>query len=77
MEDIISIEKTSGLTIDIDMDIEGIPDGGTVLGRYTDGDVRYSESVFPIYDAGGRKVGGILVIADINDYILNFIKVFS
>ena len=72
MEDIISIEKTSGLTSDIDMDIEGIPDGGTVLGRYTAGDARYSESVFPIYDAGGRKVGGIFVLTDISDNYSQF-----
>ena len=72
MEDILSIEETSGLTINIDMDLKDIPDEGAVLGRIKIGDVRYSKSVFPVYDAGGRKVGGIFVITDISYYYSEF-----
>jgi len=72
MENIVSIEETYGLTVDMDVDLEDIPDEGTVLGRHTAEGVRYSESVFPLYDAGGHKVGGILVINDISDYYSEF-----
>lgn len=72
MEDILSIIETSGLTATTDMDLKDIPDEGVVLGRYKLEDSRYSKSVFPIYDAEGRKVGGIFVISDISSYYSEF-----
>ncbi len=71
-EDILFIEETSDLAIDVDMDLKDIPEEGAVLGRITVSGIRYSKSVFPVYDTEGRKIGGIFVIADVSEYYSEF-----
>jgi len=72
MEDILLIDQTSDIAIDTDIDIKDIDAEGAFLGRATIEGVRYSNSVFPLYDAGGRKVGGIFVITDISSSYSEF-----
>lgn len=46
-------------------DIEAIPAQGEVLGRVDEGDRTFVRSIFPVRDASGAAMGGVLVLTDI------------
>ncbi len=64
--DVVVVDTTTfteGI-IDYDGDVEAIPDGGLTLDEIERGDRAYVRGIFPVRDAGGRKVGGLFVLHD-------------
>jgi len=50
--------------IDFKGDLEALPDDGVVLGHVDRGERALLRGLFPLRDAGGRKVGGLYVVRD-------------
>ncbi len=64
--DVVVVDTTTfteGI-IDFEGDVEAIPDGGLTLDEIERGDRAYVRGIFPVRDAGGRKVGGLFVLHD-------------
>ncbi len=64
--DVVVVDTTTfteGI-IDFDGDLEAIPDAGIALDEIERGDRAYVRGIFPVRDAGGRKVGGLFVLHD-------------
>lgn len=64
--DVVVVDTTTfneGI-IDYDGDLERLPDDGAFLGEADRGDRTYVRGIFPLRDAGGRKVGGLFVLHD-------------
>ena len=52
-----------------DGSLDRVPESGQQLGLVEHGDAIYSRGVFPLYSAGGSKVGAVFVLSDITaDY---------
>ncbi len=51
--------------VDIDIDIEKLPDEGKVLETISNNEREYVKGVFPIYDTGKQKVGAIFLLHEI------------
>jgi HAMP domain-containing protein len=54
---------TEGI-VDYQGDIEALPDRGESLGRVERGERTFARGIFPVRDAAGRKVGGLVVLRD-------------
>lgn len=64
--DVVVVDTTSfteGI-IDFSGDLETLPDGGLFLGEEARTDGASVRGIFPVRDAGGRKVGGLFVLHD-------------
>jgi HAMP domain-containing protein len=64
--DVVVVDTTTfteGI-IDFEGDVETIPDRGLMLDEIERGDRAYVRGIFPVRDAGGRKVGGLFVLHD-------------
>jgi hypothetical protein len=64
--DVVVVDTTTfteGI-VDFAGDVEAIPDGGLTLDEIERGDRSYVRGIFPVRDAGGRKVGGLFVLHD-------------
>jgi hypothetical protein len=64
--DVVVVDTTTfteGI-VDFEGDLEALPERGLTLGRVTRGDRIYVRGIFPVLDAGGRKVGGLFVLRD-------------
>jgi hypothetical protein len=64
--DVVVVDTTTfteGI-IDFGGDLEAIPDAGLPLDEIERGDRSYVRGIFPVRDAGGRKVGGLFVLHD-------------
>jgi histidine kinase family protein len=64
--DVVVVDTTTfteGI-VDYEGDLEALPERGQTLGRVTRGDRTYVRGIFPVLDAGGRKVGGLFVLRD-------------
>lgn len=64
-EDILLIEATTDKLSYIGHTIKDIPTEGLILKKYHLDDKYLAQSAFPIYDAGGHKVGSVLVLTDL------------
>jgi len=49
--------------------VAAVPDGGTVFGEVTTANRIYVRGAFPVYDAGKKKVGAIVVLHDITESV--------
>jgi len=47
-------------------DLAAVPDEGTVLERYRNGNSVFIRGIFPIHDVAGRTVGAMFVVRDIS-----------
>ncbi len=47
--------------------IADVSDDGVVLEQLTQGDAVFIRGIFPLYDAGNRKVGGVFVLQDVTE----------
>jgi hypothetical protein len=68
--DVVVVDTTTfteGI-IDFEGDVETISDRGLMLGEIERGDRAYVRGIFPVRDAGGRKVGGLFVLHDHTRY---------
>ncbi|OGS02745.1 MAG: hypothetical protein A2339_00360 [Elusimicrobia bacterium RIFOXYB12_FULL_50_12] len=67
MKEMLVVDNTtdSESILQFDGSIEQIPDEGKTLERVSQGSSVYIRSIFPIYDAGNRKVGGIFVLHNV------------
>jgi hypothetical protein len=64
--DVVVVDTTTfteGI-IDFGGDLEAIPDAGISLDEIERGDRSYVRGIFPVRDAGSRKVGGLFVLHD-------------
>ncbi|ACL66859.1 conserved hypothetical protein [Anaeromyxobacter dehalogenans 2CP-1] len=64
--DVVVVDTTTfteGI-IDYEGDLEVLPDEGVALGEVVRDDRAYMRGIFPLRDAGGRKVGGLFVLHD-------------
>jgi len=64
--DVVVVDTTTfteGI-VDYEGDLERLPERGQTLGRVARGDRSYVRGIFPVLDAGGRKVGGLFVLRD-------------
>lgn len=64
--DVVVVDTTTfteGI-IDYEGDLEVLPDDGVALGEVVRDDRAYMRGIFPLRDAGGRKVGGLFVLHD-------------
>jgi hypothetical protein len=64
--DVVVVDTTTfteGI-VDFEGDLEALPERGRTLGRVVRGDRSYVRGIFPVLDAGGRKVGGLFVLRD-------------
>ncbi|ABC83149.1 hypothetical protein Adeh_3382 [Anaeromyxobacter dehalogenans 2CP-C] len=64
--DVVVVDTTTfteGI-IDYEGDLEALPDDGVALGEVVREDRAYMRGIFPLRDAGGRKVGGLFVLHD-------------
>lgn len=64
--DVVVVDTTTfteGI-IDFDGSIDSIPEPGLALGEILRGDRAYVRGIFPVWDAAGRKVGGLFVLHD-------------
>lgn len=64
--DVVVVDTTTfteGI-IDYEHDLEALPDDGVALGEVVREDRAYMRGIFPLRDAGGRKVGGLFVLHD-------------
>lgn len=64
--DVVVVDTTTfteGI-IDYEGDLEALPDDGVALGEVLRDDRAYMRGIFPLRDAGGRKVGGLFVLHD-------------
>jgi len=66
LKDLLIIDSTSkNLTFNLKVDLENLPDRGLILNNQAAGTNIYNLAVFPLYDAAGRKVGGIFAYTDV------------
>ncbi len=66
LKDLLIVDNTAtNITLDLNVDFEKLPDAGVFLNNLTAGSKHYNLAVFPLYDAGNRKVGGIFAYTDI------------
>ncbi len=73
LKDLLIVDNTStNLSLDLDYNLENLPDNGIVGKNIKSGTKTYNLSIFPITDAGGRKVGGIFSYTDIS-YLSNLL----
>jgi uncharacterized membrane protein YciS (DUF1049 family) len=49
---------------DLPIDVAALPDDGVALGEVVRDDRAYMRGIFPLRDAGGRKVGALFVLHD-------------
>jgi hypothetical protein len=64
--DVVVVDTTTfteGI-VDFEGDLDAVPDDGAFSGEIERGDRAYVRGVFPVRDAGGRKVGGLFVLHD-------------
>jgi hypothetical protein len=64
--DVVVVDTTTfteGI-IDFEGSIDSIPEPGLALGEVVRGDRAYVRGIFPVFDAAGRKVGGLFVLHD-------------
>jgi HAMP domain-containing protein len=66
-QDVVAADRTSqddGL-MSAQIDIDGIPKDGEVLGRVSSGGATYVRGVFPVFSADGKRSGDVLVVKDV------------
>jgi HAMP domain-containing protein len=62
---LISSTTSDEHLIDFTGSLTDVPDGGKLLEQVSKGNNHYVRGIFPLYDAGNRKVGGIFVLCNI------------
>jgi hypothetical protein len=62
-KDMVLIDSTmwNEHLVPLDVQVENIPEGGVLLGRWQDGSRTFVAGAFPVRDAGGAAVGAIVV----------------
>ena len=55
---------TDGI-VDYEGDLADVPERGEQLGEVVRGDRTFARAIFPVWDASGRRVGGLFVLHDL------------
>ena len=65
-DDVLVVDATSTAdgVLEWRGDVEGLPDGGRALGEVEHSGRVYVRGIFPVADAGGRRVGALFVLHD-------------
>ena len=75
-KDVLLVDQTdsSVAIFDSRVNIDDVPAAGKILGRLSKGSQIFVRGIFPIYDAGNRKVGGVFFVHDVTGLYLTMRK---